>query len=61
MSHLDLPRPIPEATVRIADARKVYLARTYAYVAAKKDGLVIVDITKPEAPKPYQKVNFGEQ
>ena len=45
--------------MRIADARKVYLARTYAYVAAKKDGLVIVDITKPEAPKPYQKVNFG--
>ena len=59
VSHLDSPKPIPEATVRIADARKVYLARTYAYVAAKKDGLVIVDITRPEAPKLYQKVTFG--
>jgi hypothetical protein len=35
------------------DARRVYLARTYAYVAAGKSGLVIVDIEKPEAPKLY--------
>jgi hypothetical protein len=59
VSHLDAPRPIPQATVPLADARKVYLARTYAYVAAKRDGLVIVDITRPEAPKLYQKVTFG--
>jgi hypothetical protein len=52
------PKPMPQATVPLADARKVYLARTYAYVAAKQDGLVIVDITKPLAPKIYQKVTF---
>ena len=59
VTRLDAPRPIPEATVRLADARKVYLARTYAYVAAKQEGLVIVDITRPEAPKLYQKITFG--
>ena len=37
------------ATVPLADARRVYVARTYAYVAAKKDGLVIVDVTNPDA------------
>ena len=44
------PRPVPSGTVRFADARRVYLARTYAYVAAKAQGLAIVDITRPEAP-----------
>ncbi|MHA4869377.1 hypothetical protein ACXZ1M_16920 [Duganella sp. PWIR1] len=40
--------------VALADARKVYLARTYAYVAAGKQGLAIIDIEKPAAPKVYQ-------
>ena len=43
------------ARVALNDARRVYLARTYAYVAAGADGLVIVDIEKPESPKVYQK------
>ena len=34
-----------------ADARGLYLARTYAYVAAGRQGLAIVDIEKPEAPR----------
>ncbi|WP_156254570.1 LVIVD repeat-containing protein [Sandarakinorhabdus oryzae] len=53
----DLARPIhhPEATLPIADARKFYVARTYAYVAAKGDGLVIVDVKKPLAPRLYQR------
>jgi hypothetical protein len=53
----DLKRPIhhPEATLPIANARKFYVARTYAYVAAKNDGLVIVDVKKPLAPKLYQR------
>jgi hypothetical protein len=45
--------------VPIADAHRVYVARTYAYVAAGKDGLIIVDVKQPEAPKVYQKVDFG--
>jgi hypothetical protein len=53
----DLAKPIhrPEATFAIADARKFYLARTYAYVAAKGEGLIIVDVKKPLAPQLYQR------
>ncbi|HEX4855549.1 MAG TPA: hypothetical protein VFV28_01975, partial [Limnobacter sp.] len=43
------------AVVPLQDAQRVYLARTYAYVAAKKEGLVIVDIEKPRKPFVYQK------
>jgi hypothetical protein len=53
----DLAKPVhrPEATFAIADARKFYLARTYAYVAAKGEGLIIVDVKKPLAPQLYQR------
>ncbi|MGQ0560044.1 MAG: hypothetical protein ACT4OE_10780 [Sphingosinicella sp.] len=50
VTDLASPRAIPEATVRLADARRLYLARTYAYVAARHQGLAIVDITNPERP-----------
>ncbi|HZF96250.1 MAG TPA: hypothetical protein VEZ20_15410 [Allosphingosinicella sp.] len=50
VTNLRAPRLIPEATYRMADARRLYLARTYAYVAAGRDGLVILDITNPERP-----------
>jgi hypothetical protein len=33
--------------VALEDARQVYVARTYAYVAAGKQGLAIVDVTRP--------------
>ena len=59
VTRLGDPRPVPSGTVPLADARKIYLARTYAYVAAKRDGLVIVDITRPEAPAIYRKVDLG--
>lgn len=42
-------------SVPMADARRVYVARTYAYVAAGAEGLVIVDVEKPEQPKVYQR------
>jgi hypothetical protein len=52
------PRLLP-AIVPLADARRVYVARTYAYVAAGRDGLVIVNVTNPEAPIVYAKETFG--
>jgi hypothetical protein len=58
VTRMEDPRLIPGAAVPLADARKVYLARTYAYVAGKQDGLVIVNITNPEAPTIYQKLSF---
>ncbi|WP_017664223.1 hypothetical protein [Porphyrobacter sp. AAP82] len=52
------PVAVPEATVPLADARRTYIARTYAYVAAKGDGLVILNVTNPRSPKVYQKVTL---
>jgi hypothetical protein len=49
------PRLVPEARIVLRDARKVYLARTYAYVAAGAEGLVVVDIEKPEKPQIAQR------
>ncbi|HEX4918810.1 MAG TPA: hypothetical protein VFV43_12990, partial [Limnobacter sp.] len=49
------------AVVPMADARRVYLARTYAYVAAKKQGLVIVDIERPRKPVVYQQFTADGQ
>ncbi len=45
--------------VALADARKLYLARTYAYVAGGSQGLAIIDIEKPEQPQLYQMFTAG--
>jgi hypothetical protein len=57
----DLAKPelVGGAATPLADAKKLYLARTYAYVAAGAEGLVIVDIENPEAPKLYQTFTAG--
>ena len=39
------------ALVPLSDARSLYVARTYAYVAAGRQGLAIVDVEKPEHPR----------
>lgn len=59
ITSMDRPVPVPEGTVRLADARKLYVARTYLYVAAKQDGLVIVDVTRPAAPVAWPGLTFG--
>ena len=59
ITHMDRPVPVPSGTVRLADARKIYVARTYMYVAAKQDGLVIVDVTRPAAPIVWPGLTFG--
>ncbi len=45
------PRLVKGAVVPLPDARNVYVARTYAYVAGGKQGMVIVDVERPEHPK----------
>src|SRR4029453_14883869 len=45
------------ALVPLKDGRNLYLARTYAYVAAGSDGLAVVDIERPEKPKLAQTWN----
>ncbi len=49
------PKAVPGVLVPLKDARRVYVARTYAYVAAKSEGLVIVDVRNPEKPSIYQR------
>jgi hypothetical protein len=44
----------PVASVALNDAKKVYVARTYAYVAAGKDGLAIINVKNPEKPSVYK-------
>ncbi|HEV3239482.1 MAG TPA: multiheme c-type cytochrome [Casimicrobiaceae bacterium] len=50
-------RQVGTARVPLADARRIYVARTYAYIAAGREGLVIVDVERPEAPRLYMKYN----
>src|SRR5579872_6652155 len=51
ITHLDHPVPVEGAAVQIDDARNIYVARTYAYVSAGKQGIAIVDIERPAQPK----------
>ncbi len=53
------PRLVPGARVPLDDGHKLYVARTYAYVAAGKSGLAIIDVERPEKPKLYQMFNAG--
>jgi hypothetical protein len=47
----DLAHPQLVSKLDLAEAHHIYLARTYAYVAAGTQGLVILDIEKPEQPR----------
>lgn len=44
MTDLAQPKLVANAAVPLEDARNVYVARTYAYVSAGKQGLAIVDV-----------------
>ncbi|WP_425516909.1 multiheme c-type cytochrome [Novosphingobium profundi] len=52
------PVAVPSGQVALADARRLYLARTYAYVAGGREGLVILDVRRPQAPRILRKVTF---
>ena len=53
------PRALRDAVIRLADARGLTVARTYAYVAAGAQGLAIVDVERPEAPRLEQVYDAG--
>ncbi len=55
------PRVVPGARIPIEDARRVYVARTFAYVASKRQGLAIIDVEQPEKPKLYDFFTAGGQ
>ena len=55
------PRLVEDAHVAIDDAQRIYVARTYAYVAARSQGLAIIDIWQPRQPqlKEFVDANSG--
>ena len=53
----DHPVPVPGAFVRLAEANRLYAARTYVYVANGKEGLAIIDVERPEHPHLFQMYN----
>src|SRR5690606_1828513 len=52
VTRMDNPVAVPSATVPLQAAHDVYVARTYAYVAAGAQGLAIINVTDPERPRP---------
>lgn len=59
VTSLEHPRIVPGVIVPFEDARNVYVARTYAYVAAGKQGVAIVDVEKPVQPRVDQVFTAG--
>ena len=55
----DLAHPRPVTMLPLQDARNLYVARTYAYVAAGTRGLVIVDVERPAHPRIDQVFDAG--
>ena len=49
----DHPNMLPQAQVPLADPRRIFVARTYAYLADGRGGLAIVDVERPEHPRLY--------
>ena len=60
ITHPDHPEIVP-ASVPLTQARRVYVARTFAYVADGSDGLAIIDVEQPRRPKLYQMFNADGQ
>jgi hypothetical protein len=55
----DPAHPEPAAVLPLHEAHSIYVARTRAYVAAGKQGLVILDVENPERPRIEQVFNAG--
>ena len=55
------PLLVSDAAVPIRDAERVYVARTYAYVAARTQGLAVIDVWNPEAPQLVEFFDAGGQ
>ena len=55
------PEPIRGAVVRLRNPGRLYVARTYAYVANGAEGLAIIDVENPERPHLDQMFNADGQ
>ena len=55
----DRPVPVSGGVVRLQNPGRLYVARTYAYVANGPEGLAIIDVENPERPRLDQMFNAG--
>jgi hypothetical protein len=53
------PVALPGSAVGLRSAGRLYVARTYAYVANGPEGLAIIDVENPERPRIDQMFNAG--
>jgi hypothetical protein len=61
VTDLGHPKMTPNGRAALDDARNVYVARTYAYVAAGHNGVGIFNVENPEAPRLDQVFNANSQ
>ena len=59
ITNLARPVLVPNALIPLADARNIYVARTYAYISAGKQGMAIVNVEAPERPQLDQMFDAG--
>jgi hypothetical protein len=55
VTNFEKPKKVASAFVPLVDAHKIYVARTYAYVAAGSEGLAIIDVEKAAQPVIFEK------
>jgi hypothetical protein len=55
----DRPTAVKRSLVPLREAGRLYVGRTYAYVANGREGLAIIDVENPEAPHLDQMFNAG--
>ena len=61
---IDVTRPaMPTlaASLSLTDAGRVFVARTWAYVTQGRNGLAVIDLTKPLEPQHHQQIREGVQ
>ncbi len=59
VTHPDKPRLVAGAGVPLEAAGKLFVARTYAYIANGAAGIAIIDVERPEQPRLYMSFNAG--
>jgi hypothetical protein len=52
---------VGNAHLPLADARRVFVSHTYAYVADGRDGLATIDVERPEKPRLFSGHTVGGQ
>ncbi len=54
VTHPEQAAPVTDSLIPLAAAGRLYVARTYLYVAAGSEGLAIIDVEQPRQPRLHQ-------